>query len=55
MLQFLCKRGLIHHRWGERLENDEGEGYMLCRRCGARRSGRPVDPPDDAPHFFNDR
>jgi hypothetical protein len=54
VLRLLCKRGWIHHRWGERQEDANGEGFLLCRRCGCNRSGRPIDPPSDAPHLLND-
>ncbi len=55
MLRFMCQRGWIPHRWGERLENGDGEGFQLCRRCGSHRSGRPFDPPPDAPQPLSDR
>jgi hypothetical protein len=51
VLRFLCQRGWIPHRWGERQENDDGEGIRLCRRCGGQRSGQPVAPPFDPPHL----
>lgn len=53
MLGFLCKRGWLPHRWGERQLNEHGEGFRLCHRCGGQWSGRPVAAPPDAPHLRN--